>query len=348
MRPTASSRTRTVRVRVRPTWMPAIAGVAAALALIVPGRVAAQDELRIEQEDKLLVPLDQAEEVWRFLHGWLIEDPTGLASLDPDLRAAWSEELFTDTYFDSPHLTLLANQDGVRFRHRLNLTDPTDPKHGRSLIQIKLSGISDDALERGEYKFDPAVPIDLSLPLLDIAKRSERERLRTRLAGLGVDPRSMRPILTIRDLRRRIYLSEGSTPFLSVSHDHVTVKKLWATVEFVEIEPELNEVTYTEADSATRAYMATVGERISDAILDRFPDVRRDLTPKYGKAAAELEAAIPAFRTLVRHGLHDGDGVAGILVIAIGLVGAAGALVYRGARRLLGEPPRARTRPGLA
>lgn len=330
------------RVRARPTWVPAVACAVAALAVAVPGRVTAQEDLRIEQEDKLLVPLERAEEVWRFLHAWLVEDPEGLASLDPELRASASEELFTDTYFDSPDLALLATRDGVRFRHRLNRTDPTDPKHGRSLIQIKLDGISDDALERGEYKFEPAVPIDLSLPLLDIVRPSEREGLRTRLAGLGVDPRSMRPILTIRDLRRRIYLTRGPVPFLSVSHDHVTVKKLWATVEFVEIEPELNEVTYTEADSATRAYMAGVGERISEAILARFPDVRRDLTPKYGKAASALEAAIPGFRTLVRHGLHDGDGVAGILVIGLVAAGAIGVAAVRGLHRLAGRPVRSR------
>jgi hypothetical protein len=327
----------------------AIAGCGAAvLSLIGPGRLAAQAELRIEQEDKLLVPIEQAEEVWRFLHGWLVEDAEGLASLDPELRSTFNEELFSDTYFDSPGLTLLAREHGVRFRHRLNLTDPTDPKHGRSLIQIKLSGISDDALERGEFKFDPATPIDLSLPLLGIAKPSEREALRTRLVGLSVDPRSMRPIFTIRDLRHRIYLSRNSTPFLSVSHDHVTVKKLWATVEFVEIEPELNEVTYTDADPTTRAYMAAIGKRISDAILERFPDVRRDLTPKYGKAAAELEASIPGFRTLVRYDLHDGDGVAGLLVIGLGVMGSIGVMTVRGVRRLRGQSvgaPRARPDP---
>lgn len=297
-------------------------------------------DLRIEQEDKLLVPLDQAEEVWRFLHSWLVEDAEALASRDRELSARASEELFSDTYFDTPALAVLGRDDGVRYRHRLNLTDPTDPKHGRSLIQVKLNDISEDALERGEYKFDPDEPVDLSLPLLAIVQRSEREALRARLVEMGLDPVDMRAIFTIRDLRRRIYISRGVTPFLSVSHDHVTVRKLWASVEFVEIEPELNEVAYTAADSATRAYMAGIGKRISDEILRRFPDVRRDLTPKYGKATAALERSIPGFRTLVRFGLHDADGVAAVLVIGLGLVGALGVALIRALGRLRPAEPR--------
>jgi len=293
----------------------AVAALVVALLWTSPGGLSAQArqsdgtaDLRIEQEDKLLVPLDQAEEVWRFLHGWLVEDAEALASLDPDFSSRASEERFSDTYFDTPTLTLLARDDGVRYRHRLNLTDPDEP-------------------------------VDLSLPLLAIARGSEREALRARLMEMGLDPVDMRAIFTIRDLRRRIYISRGVTPFLSVSHDHVTVKKLWASVEFVEIEPELNEVTYTAADSATRAYMAGIGKRISDEILTRFPDVRRDLTPRYGKVSAALERSIPGFRTLVGFGLHDADGVAAVLVIGLGLVGALGVAVIRALGRLRPDEP---------
>lgn len=313
--------------------------------LSVPGHVSAQSgalsqrpDLRVEWEDKLLVPLEQADEVWRFLHDWLVENPAGLASLDPTLASKFSEELFTDTYFDTPDLRLLADEHGLRFRHRVNRTDPSDPKSGRSLVQLKLSGISDDALERGEFKFDVADAIDLELPILQILRRSERSGLQARLSELGVDARTVRPILTITDLRRRIYLDRHSTPILSVSHDHVTVRKLWASVEFVEIEPELNEVIYTAADSATRQEMAAIGERISSAIMERFPDVRRDLMPKYGKAAVRLDRAVPGFRSLVRFGLHDGDGAAAILVIAIGVLGAAAVAGARGIRRLRERP----------
>lgn len=290
------------------------------------------DVLRIEQEDKLLVPLERAEEVWEFLRGWLVEDVDALRSLDPELTSTWSEERFYDTYFDTPELTLLARDDGLRFRQRFNLTNPADPKHGRALIQIKLNAISDDALERGEFKYDVAEPIDPSRSLSGIVRRSDREALHARLLDLGLDPRAIQPILTIEDRRRRIYLSRRSSPFLSVSHDHVTVRKLWATIEFVEIEPELNEVAYTEADSATRAYMAEIGERISDAVLERFPEVERDLTPKYGKAFGRLAPWIPGFRTLVRFGLHDADGVAAVAVIGLGLVGVAGTATLRSVR----------------
>ncbi|MGH7540525.1 MAG: CYTH domain-containing protein [Gemmatimonadota bacterium] len=319
-----------------------LAGVAGTL-LLGPAALTAQntaDEidasgtnvLRIEKEDKLLVPLERAEEVWEFLHGWLVEDVEALRSLDPALTSTWSEEQFYDTYFDTPELTVLAREDGVRVRQRFNLTNPDDRKSGRALVQIKVSGISDDPLERAEYKYEVADPMDLSLPLLDIVRRSQRDQLRARLVGLELDPDAMRPILTIEDLRRRIYLTSGRTPFLSVSHDQVTVRKMWATIRFVEIEPELNEISYTEADSATRAYMAGIGKRISDAILERFPDVERNLTPKYAKAFGALAGRIPALRTLVRYGLHDRDGVAAIGVIGLGLIAVVGVATVRGYR----------------
>src|SRR5262245_24471943 len=86
------------------------------------------DKLRIEQEDKLLVPLDMAPEVWKWLHHRYVDDKTYLAELDSRFTATWSEELFTDTYFDTPSMQLYGMQSGVRKRHRVNLSNPEDVK----------------------------------------------------------------------------------------------------------------------------------------------------------------------------------------------------------------------------
>lgn len=311
-------------------------GALAGSLLVHPAGLGAQDAsaLRIEQEDKLLVPLDRAEEVWEFLHAWLVEDAEALRTLDPALHATVSEELFSDIYFDSPDLALLEDGHGVRFRQRFNLTDPSDPKHGRALVQMKLSGISADGLERGEYKFDVAGSIEPPQALLGLVARSQRDALRRRLAERRVDVDRMERILTIEQRRRRIYLTRGSTPFMSVSHDHVTARKLWARAEFVEIEPELNEVTYTRADSVGRAYMAGIGRRISEAVLESFPRVERDLTPKYEKAFRRVSRRVPGLRTLVRLRLHDSDRVAAMGVIALGLFAAVGTAAARGVQSL--------------
>lgn len=94
------------------------------------------DKVRIEQEDKLLVPTERIEEVWEYLRQRLHEDKAFLAELDPRFTSKWSEELFHDTYFDTPSLQLHAMQSGVRHRRREDLTNPDDAKSGRELLQI--------------------------------------------------------------------------------------------------------------------------------------------------------------------------------------------------------------------
>ena len=97
------------------------------------------DKMRIEQEDKLLVPEARKDEVWEYIRTRLTEDKEFLLSLDPKFTSKWSEELFHDTYFDTPSMQLHAMQSGVRHRKRENLTNPDDVKSGRELMQIKLN-----------------------------------------------------------------------------------------------------------------------------------------------------------------------------------------------------------------
>jgi hypothetical protein len=290
--------------------------------------------MRIEQEDKITVPPDQAEAVWEFLHEHLIKDTTALKQLDPNFTSFYYVEDFTDTYYDTPELQMLAMQHGVRHRRRKNLTNPNDRKSGRELMQLKLNNITDNPLDRGELKYTIEYPAKIKNaedqhPLLGIVKPSHREDLKQQLVKLGVDPHAMRPILTIRDLRKRIYILHNKKSFMSISLDFAASEMMWAKFKVVEIEPELNEVAYTEADSATRARMEAIGAKISETLMAKFPDLKRELTPKYGKAFNAFEAQIPFLRFLVKMNMNTMDSVAGIALLGIAIVTGGGIVVKR-------------------
>jgi uncharacterized protein YjbK len=270
------------------------------------------DTLRVESEDKLLVPNDKAEEVWRYLEQTYVLSQEKLKNLDPLFTAYQHDEQFTDTYFDTPTFQVLEGKHGVRHRRRTNLTVEDHDKSGRELIQIKVNSISQNALNRGEYKYPVEYPLR-GKSLMGLVARAERGVLENRLESLGIEGESLQPILTVHDLRKRIYINRDNQPFMSISFDNASAYNLWARVEFVEIEPELNEIAYTEADPQTKQYMEGIAAKISDDILATFPDVSRDLNPKYNKAFAALESQIPFFRYMVNRRLNS----LGLLLLSV-------------------------------
>ena len=308
------------------------------------------DKLRIEQEDKLLVPLEIKEEVWNWLRQRYAEDQAYLAELDPRFTASWSEELFTDTYFDTPSMQLYAMKSGVRKRHRVNLSNPEDVKSGRELMQIKLNDLSDNVRERGEIKFDIEYPFNPTSeedrhPMLGMVKPDHRELFKKRLSELGLDPMSMKPVLTVVDTRRRIYLKIDGKPFMSISHDNAKSDLWWGHGEVCEIEPELNEIGFTEADAETRAYMETVLDKVVADILTQFPAIQRDLTPKYNKFFDRLEDDVPFLRTLVKTGTQSEGYMYKLGALAFAVVGGAGWLGFTKVRSTRKKTPGPRPTP---
>lgn len=289
-------------------------------------KAAGYNKLRIEQEDKLLIPLDKTDEVWRFLYERFIVDTESLKKLDASFTSSFDEEQFTDTYFDTPDLKLLSTQSGVRYRRRVNLTNPEDEKSGCELMQIKISNISQNVLERGEIKFKIKHPTTMKNaedrhPMIGIVKPSQREEFKQRLKALGLDPFSMQPILTVEDSRRRIYINRESKPFMSLSLDVASSNIWWAKTKFVEIEPELNEITFTEANQETKKYMEIILHKSMTEMKQRFPYLETNLTPKYCKSFYYLEAQLPFLRFLVRWNLHSIRTVLTSMFIALAVMG---------------------------
>jgi hypothetical protein len=309
------------------------------------------DKVRIEQEDKLLVPREIRAEVWEFLKSRMVEDREFIRGIDPTFTASWSEELFHDTYYDTPSMQLYAMKSGVRYRRRENLSNPEDVKSGRELMQIKLNDTSENALERAEIKFEIEHPREKrsamdAHPLFGIVKPSHRGPFEKRLQELGLDARSMKPILTVRDVRRRIYWKKDDKPFMSISFDQADSRIWWASTEFCEIEPELNEIGFTEADEETRATMETVLAKVVSEIRTRFPSIQQDLSPKYNKSFDRLEKQIPFLRPLVRVGLQASHGMYVFFALVALLLFAIYKLIASRMRAL--RPARANMSPGRA
>jgi hypothetical protein len=87
---------------------------------------------------------------------------------------------------------------------------------------------------------------------------------------------------------------------MTLSLDFVSSDRLYKSVQLVELEPELNEIGYTEAGPARRAHMEGRREAIMADLQERFPDMHRDLTPKYNKVFNAFAGAIPFFSYMIR------------------------------------------------
>ncbi len=299
------------------------------------------DEVRIEHETKLKVPLEQCDEVW----DWLLQrysDCGWLESTGRSFSASFGDEDFRDVYFDTPDLVLLQEQSGVRHRTRVVNSGPADEKDGRELLQIKLDRGDATGLARSEIKFEVTPTrslrtLDEAHPMIGLVKKSLREECKSVLRELGFDPYEMQPILTLHQNRRRVYLNDRDGAFATLTLDLCSTES-WATdLRWAECELELNEIRYTEAREDERERMERVMELVKGDLVQSFPEMRQDQTPKYNTSFAAIqEATWLPMRLLIRWKVSAAEFI-GLSVIAVLAACAAGA--WFGARRLLGKRP---------
>ena len=248
---------------------------------------------RLESEWKLDVPAGSEEEVW----AWLVRRySAGPGSILPELgqgfSASTSDEDFLDDYFDDTKFSLLRLEAGLRHRGRWFREDTTNRKHGRELLQLKGAG----SQVRTEQKWDVRPLADEwrndpeeNVPGMQLLARGERDELRAALKAMGVDADDLIHALQIQQRRRRVYVAQGGSAYATITLDEARPRKLWWRTSFAEIELELNEIRYTAASPAEREVMEQKNARIAGDLMQAFPGIRRDQTPKYNKAFARLE-----------------------------------------------------------
>lgn len=308
-----------------------------------PGADPELDELargafRVENEFKLSVPDPELEPLREFLRG---RYGSGAGSILPDLgpefTATISDEAFVDRYFDTADLDVLNGEGGVRHRTRRNLGDASkDRKSGRELVQFKLRRPGDQLLNRTEIKFEVNPPRNAKSPLdrhplIGLVDRDEQVTFIRTMAEYGLDASRMQPTLTIEQRRWRVYVSFQDMPFSTLTLDEVKSRWSFWTVAFVELEIELNEIAYTEADMARRGEMEAVSRRMADDVLATFPTVRQDQTPKYNKVYNAFSRRLPRFDFLV---VHDPRPVA---ALGLALLVLGGVVLVGSARRVIGR-----------
>ena len=251
------------------------------------------DAMRIENEIKLTVPNEIVDSVWQYLQDRYNNENLFLRKFDDGFSTKMAEDFFIDQYYDNEEMDLLKRQFGVRHRTRYVLTDSTDHKNGRQLLQVKVNDIDSNQLNRAEYKYPiryygaPNTPID-GHPLFRKIHRAHRKELAGRLNKLGIDGFSLFPTILIEQLRQRVYVSLNGGSFATFTLDGVTASFSGQSTHFTELELELNEINYTLGDSTTRAKMEEINEQIKGDLLATFPSIRQDQTPKYNKGFMAL------------------------------------------------------------
>lgn len=276
------------------------------LLLTLPARGQAH---RIENEYKLTVPRELTEAVWQHLETRYRDVEAFLAPYGGTFTVSFADEHFRDQYFDTPDLDMLRMHGGVRHRMRSIVgADESNRKHGRELIHIKLNRPDDLIVNRSEYKF----PVRASRrirdygdahPVMGLIKRGSRAAFRRQMAALGVSVNELRPSLLIEQRRRRVYLSRDHAPFATITLDEVSTSHWGKKVAFTEIELELNENAYTDADAAHRDAMQAVNDALKRDLMQAFPMLRQDQTPKYNKAFNALAQEFIYFPAAFRLGM---------------------------------------------
>ena len=269
--------------------------------------------VRFENENVLAVPIERVEEAWEYLKN-------DYGNGDSALLTRVETEQFTDVYFDTPSLVMIQKNAGIRFRTRSRLPAEASPRSSvasgeglakagddkEPLVQIKASGVGDDALSRGEWKFSARKTPDTTErhPLLRRITSGDRDEFTETAALFGAEVRALKPILELAQERRRIYFSENGKDVVTISLDISSTDRLWAKVQFASIDVEINEVAYTAASEAERAELRATAQKIAADITAKFPDdITPDPSPKYNKAFSALTTKIPLFRFLIGVGV---------------------------------------------
>ena len=244
-------------------------------------------QARIESEYKISVPNDQKELLWSFLQSTFVNNAKGILPENTTTKIA--TEVFYDTYFDDAQETLLSYQAGARYRERY-----VQDSLIKTLLQLKVPTLDELGIARKEHKFSPEEKFDITdrtglHPFLKHVKRKDVNDVDLILGQFGTTSTEMQASIKLKQIRKRIYISDTEGALMTFTLDEVSAFHFPYT-QFVELELELNEVRYTDADFAGQAVLEEMNAKAKDAIFSQFENLEQDQTPKYNKMHAALSA----------------------------------------------------------
>ena len=244
-------------------------------------------QARIESEYKISVPNDQQEALWPFLQSTFVNNVEGI--LPENIQTEVATEIFYDTYYDDSGETLLSYQAGARYRERY-----VEDSLLKTLLQLKIPTLDELGIARTEHKFSPESNFDINdrtglHPFLKHVKRKDVNDVDLVLGQFGTTSRKMQEALKLKQVRKRIYVSDPLGALMTFTLDEVSAFHFPYT-QFVELELELNEVRYTDADPAQKIELEKMNAKAKAAIFQNFENIEQDQTPKYNKMHAALAA----------------------------------------------------------
>ncbi len=146
---------------------------------------------------------------------------------------------------------------------------------------------------RQEIKFEKPKKLDITdpgalHPFLQFLRKGDRATADLYLAPFGLKSEDLKPSIKVKQLRRRVYISEGYESFATITLDRVSYF-YFPNPTFVELELELNEIKYSEGTPEERERMEKINAQLKAEILAEFPDLKQDQTPKYNKTHSLIQ-----------------------------------------------------------
>jgi len=249
------------------------------------GELAAQ--ARIESEYKISVPKENMDSLWQFLQTTFVNNAAGILPSGSTTQTA--TEIFYDTYFDDVEETLLGYQAGARYRERY-----VGDSLMKRLLQLKVPTLDKLGIARTEHKFSPEDKFDINdrsglHPFLKHVKAKDLDDVDLVLGQFGTAARKMNDALKLKQVRRRVYIADKQGALMTFTLDEVSAV-YFPYSSFVELELELNEVRYTDANAAEKLNLEGMNAKAKQVIFERFGTLQQDQTPKYNKMHAALAA----------------------------------------------------------
>ncbi len=247
---------------------------------------------RIESEYKLAVLPERVDALWAYLEEDFREEAKLL--LDSTYTVQSSEELFIDQYFDTEDAILYEKEAGLRYRQRYK-----GDSLMKRLVQLKLPGLDSTGVARKEIKFDWYEKVKKSdrqamHSFWRVIRPGDREEVDFHLANFGITGSELKPVVKMKQLRRRIYMQQNGEPILTITLDKAS-SYYFPYSTFYEMELELNEIRYTQSTEVERQRMEALNTGIKRQLLTRFPSLVQDQTPKYNKMRGLVSNSALAF-----------------------------------------------------
>lgn len=243
---------------------------------------------RLENEYKLSIPQEDVESLWSYLQEEFCKESLTIAG--HTLTGVKSVEKFKDIYYDNEALDLIRYNIGLRYRKRYK-----DDVLLKTLIQLK-TPYSSDAVVRNEFKFEPIskknTDINARHSLLKYLDKSSIESLEFELSPYKVRPKDLSISVSLVQVRSRIYLSDTQGESVAtLTLDEVT-NYLFPYQNYAEMELEINEVRYTNAEESEKKMLVDINEYLKNNIQGEFVNLAIDQRPKYNKMKSLIDESI--------------------------------------------------------